>query len=137
MSAAAAASPPSDARIRYYRCHSDVSADRALESSLVSPSKSVLRADKSTRVLTRYQQGTHDFTFLRMPLSDLKGKTAFDVWVAGKGRFYVFSCLACGEKQDKLRLNLESYGAYPEEGAAPDKLINVLSPKMWPMEIAQ
>ena len=110
--------------------------DTELSPSLVVASRGVLKADKVTRVLSRYREGRQDYLFARLPLQELQGKTAFDIWMAGQGRFYVYSCLAHGPPADKmLRLNLESVGAWPEAGAPHDKLINVVSQKMWPLEL--
>ena len=121
--------------IRYYRCQSDIDRDQPIDTSLVSQSKGVLRSDKSP-VLTRVTiDSMNDHTFARVPLSHLKGKTAFHIWIPSKGKFYVFSCLEF--ERTKLRLNLESYGAWPEEGAEPERLVNLLSNKYWPEELTR
>jgi hypothetical protein len=133
MSGAAAAPQPT---IDFFACLSDVLADQPLPAADVSASKGVLRSDKERRVLTRVRTADRcEYVFVRMPLGELVGKTAYDVLISPeKGRFRCFACLPHGPPAEgKLRLTLESYGAWPDEGAPKDKLINVTSQTMWPL----
>jgi len=131
-SSAAATATPAPVDISFFADSSALLAGDALRSSKVQAARGVLVSDPTVRVLTRVRENGREYVFARLPLSELQGRTAFDVWLVGKGKFHCFSCLPHGAGNALLRLNLESYGAFPEEGAPPDKLINVISNKLWP-----
>jgi hypothetical protein len=140
MAAAPAASAsngglPAGARLAFFASQSALARGEELASSAVSLSRGTLRRDKTQRVICQYTEaGGAQYVFVRLALSELRGKTAFDVWLPGKGTFYCYACAPHGTA-GLLRLNLESTGWWPVDGAPEDKLYAVVNPKMWPPEV--